>query len=154
MMNVIDQLLQALDGHRALRLEQVRASMAGRILRRNIMPQVCRLLERMHGLRYEESDADWSRMFVLLHDLRDVFVHVRVPAMVIHRAFGRMCAAVCDAMVIEEPERWSAIPRDLRTQALCCIRNAVGRALAEADWGFMGTWAEGRAGELARAMQV
>ena len=105
MVSVIDSLLQALDGHRALRLEHVRASIARKMFGRTILPRVCELLERIHCLHCED-DAEWARISVLLHDLRDVFVHSRVPAAVVHREFGRMCAAVCDALRIDEPERW------------------------------------------------
>ncbi len=150
MVSVIDSLLQAVDG-RLARLDQVRASIARKMFGR-IMRRVCGLLERIHCLHCED-DGDWGRIFVLLHDLRDVFVHSRVPGAVVHREFGRMCAAVCDALAIDEPERWLGIPPCQRQQALCGLRNSVARGLAGVDLSsFLGDWGQQRVGEVVGVM--
>lgn len=152
MIDVIDSLLQAIDGNRALRLKHVRASIARKMFGRTILPQVCALLEQIHGLSCED-DGEWGRIFVLMQDLRDVFVHARVPAMVIHREFGRMCAVVCDAMaIIQEGERWLNLPPCQRQQAMGALMASVGRSLAGVDLSFLGEWGQQRVMDVCSAV--
>ena len=153
MVHLIDSLLQALDGRRAPRLDQVRASIAGKMLGR-IMQRACELLERIHRENYRD-DAGWGRIFILIHDLRDVFVHSRVPAAVVHRGFGRLCSAVCDALM-NDPDQWFAIPPDMRRQALCSLEASLGRALGGSvgELGFLGSWGRQRVAEVVNGVRA
>ena len=155
MTDVIDSLLQAVDGRRALRVERVRASIARKLLSRSILPRVCELLGQIHALRCED-DRQWETIVVLLHDLRDVFVHSRIPAAVIHREFGRLCAAVCDGLSVlnTHPERWAAIRQPCqRHKALRLLMRRVGCALEAVDLtGLLGPWAQQQVGLVARVV--
>lgn len=137
MVDIIDTLLKAVDGRSSLRVERVRVALAHKMLR-CMMAKVCPLLARLRDL--SPSDADWGRAFVLIHDIRDVFVHSRVPAMVIHRDFGRLCNAVCDALAVPEPEVWLRLSPAERPAALCALFRAAGRSLAGVDASFLGEW--------------
>ena len=150
MVELLDSLLGAVDGHRALKVGRVRASIARKMFRK-MMKRVCGLLEQIHCL-VPESAADWGRIFVLLHDIRDVFVHSRIPAAVIHDDFGKMCSAVCDALAIAEPECWLVVPVCERRHALLGLRAEVGRALGAVDLRFLGTWGEQRVREVVGVM--
>ena len=138
MLDMIDSMLQAIDGRKNLRVEQVRVSIARRMFGR-MMARVCDKLQRINGLRCENED-DWSEIYLLLHDIRDVFVHTRAPATLVHREFGRLCVLVSSALKIHRPEAWLAI--DDRPHAIRCLRQSVGRALAAADVSFLGDWGQ------------
>jgi hypothetical protein len=145
MMDVIDALLKSVDGRRSLRVDQVRASIAQKMFGR-IMTRVCELVQ---GIQQEN---DWGKIFMLIHDIRDVFVHSRIPAAVVHRDFGRLCAAVCDAMAIRDPSAWLAIPPRERKQAICELVCSVGEALKGLDAAFLGEWGERQLGLVVREM--
>ena len=138
MVEVIDSLLKTVDGGKTLRVERVRVMLARKILR-GIMAKVAALLVQLNGFD-PASDADWGRVFVAVHDIRDVFVHSRVPAAVIHPDFGRMCEAVCGALAIPEPEEWLALAPCARSKAVCNLLKAALRATGSVDASFLGGW--------------
>ena len=137
MVDIIDTLLKAVDGRSSLRVERVRVALAHKMLK-CVMAKVCPLLARLKDL--SSSDADWGKAFILIHDLRDVFVHSRVPAAVVHRDFGCLCAAMCDALSIPEPEIWLNLPQSERPAAVCALFRAAGRSLVGVDASFLGEW--------------
>jgi len=139
MVEIIDSLLKTVDGGTALRVERVRIMLARKMLRR-IMAKVAALLVRINGLDLT-SDAAWGNAFVVIHDIRDVFVHSRVPATVIHPEFGRMVNAVCGALAVPEPEEWLSLSACARPKALCDLLRAALRAAGSVDAAsFLGSW--------------
>ncbi len=150
MVELLDSLLGAVDGHRALKVERARALMARKLFRK-MMKRVCGLLQQIHCL-VPEDDSDWGTIYVLLHNLRDIFVHSRIPAAVVCNDFGRLCAAVCDALVTAGPECWLAVPACERRQTLLGLRAEVGRALGAVDLRFLGKWGEQRVREVVGVM--
>jgi hypothetical protein len=150
MVELLDSLLGAVDGRRALKVGRVRTSMARKLFRK-MMKRVCELLQQIHCL-VPEDDSDWGEIYVLLHNLRDIFVHSRIPAAVIHDDFGRLCSAVCDALVIADPVSWLVVPACERRHSLLGLRAEVGRALGAVDLRFLGKWMERRVREVAAVM--
>lgn len=128
MVDTINALLAAVDGRSDVRVEWVRVALA-RGMFRDMMAKVCHLLARFEHLSPSTSDADWSKTFILIHDVRDIFVHSRVPGAVIHHDFGRMCAGVCDALAISEPGVWLARAPLERNAAVCVLLLAMERSL-------------------------
>jgi hypothetical protein len=148
MLDMIDSMLQAIDGRKNLRVEQVRMSIARRMFGR-MMAKVCDKLQRINVLRCDD-DNDWNSIFLLLHDIRDIFVHTRAPATLVHREFGRLCLLVSSALKIHRPEAWLAI--DDRPHAIRSLRQSVGRALAVADASFLGGWGQRQLAMVVKVM--
>ena len=144
MTDVVDALLKTMDGRRHHGAKHVRASIARAMFGR-IMKQVCELLCKLHCLSFVLDD-DWRRTFMVIQDIREVFVHSRIPAAVVHRDFGKLCNAVCKALEISEPSAWLSTPPCERLQAMRGLMGAVRAGLREVDSGFLGEWGQRQLG--------
>ena len=151
MVDIIEMLLKAVDGGKALRVERLRVTLARKMFR-HIVAKVCVCLAQLKGID-PSSDSDWYTTSVAILDIREVFVHYRVPAAVIHKEFGRLIAAVCDALTIPEPEEWMAVAPCVRPKAICDLLRSVGCALRGVDSSFLGKWGEMQVGRVVGVMR-
>ena len=146
MVDVVEMLLKAVDGGKALRVERLRVTLARKMFR-HILAKVCVCLAQLKGMD-PSSDSDWFSASVAILDIREIFVHCRVPAAVIHKDFGRLIAAVCDALTIPEPEEWMAVAPCVRPKAICDLLRSVGCALRGVDSSFLGEWGRRQVGRV------
>jgi hypothetical protein len=139
---IIDALIRTLQNKNRQRshIDTVRAITARRMFGR-LMKKVHALLQMIKHLNCEDDD-DWNSIFILIQDIRGIFVRNRAPAGFMHRDFGRLCGAMCDSLVIHEPSAWLAVTPCKRKQTLCSLYESVGRSLAEIDVSFLGKWGQ------------
>ncbi len=139
-LRMVDAAEDVLDGRTTV--HQLRTAIAQRMLA-ELMESVSFLLPEMNAMRLG-SDDDWSRMFVLLQDMRDLFVRARGPATLVHADFGRLCEAMDRVLVLDEPEEWVSLRVSERPCAMRALRQRVAYVLNAADVGFLGEWGQMR----------
>jgi hypothetical protein len=131
-------------------VERLRVALARKMFR-YVLAKVCVVLAKLKGMD-PSSDSDWFTTSVTILDLKEVFVHFQAPAAVIHRDFGRLLAAVCEALTIPEPEEWMAVVLCARPKAICDLLRSVGCALRGVDSSFLGEWGRTQVGRVVGVM--
>ena len=125
---------------RMMRVDQLRTMIAQQIFS-EMMSSVLVLLQQMNALQFGPNDC-WSRMFMLLHDLREIFARAQPSASLAHEDFGRLCEVMNWTLSLDEPEVWIAIPVSKRPFVMRALRKLVAHVLASANVGFLGEWGQ------------